>query len=91
MLEVIMQEYKISPSIKVSKLKLMRIKKGLKQSELSERSGIPVKSIGNYEQLRRNLNHSRADIIYRLAVALDCPMEELLDLDDINMQQISPL
>lgn len=78
-----MQGYKVQNTVKVSKLKLMRIQKGMKQAELSERSGIPLKCIGNYEQLRRDLNHARVDIVYRLAAALGCNMEELLDTESI--------
>ncbi len=74
-----MQGYKVPNTAKVSKLKLIRIKKGMKQSELSELSGVPLKCIGNYEQLRRDINHARVDIVYRLASALNCSIEELID------------
>lgn len=76
-----MQEkgYKVPHTIKVSKLKLQRIKAGMKQSELSEKAGVPMKCIGNYEQLRRNISHARVDIVYRLAKALGCSIEDLID------------
>ena len=74
-----MQGYKVSNTAKVSKLKLIRIKKGIKQSELSELSGVPLKCIGNYEQLRRDINHARVDIVYRLALSLDCTIEKLIE------------
>jgi len=74
-----MQGYKVPNTAKVSKLKLIRIKKGMKQSELSELSGVPLKCIGNYEQLRRDINHARVDIVYRLASALNCSIEELIE------------
>ena len=76
-----MQGYQVQGTAKISKLKLLRIQKGMKQAELSEKSGIPLKCIGNYEQLRRDINHARVDIVYRLAAALGCQMEELLDID----------
>lgn len=74
-----MQGYNISHTIRVSNLKIMRIKKGMKQSELSEISGVPLKCIGNYEQLRRDINKARVDIVYNLAAALGCRMEEILE------------
>ena len=74
-----MQGYKVPNTAKVSKLKLIRIKKGMKQSELSELSGVPLKCIGNYEQLRIDINHARVDIVYRLASALNCSIEELIE------------
>ncbi len=74
-----MQGYHVPHTLKESKLKLMRIQKGMKQSELSEASGVPMKCIGNYEQLRRDINHARVDIVYNLAAALGCRMEEILE------------
>lgn len=74
-----MQGYNIPHTIRVSNLKIMRIKKGMKQSELSEISGVPLKCIGNYEQLRRDINKARVDIVYNLAAALRCRMEEILE------------
>lgn len=74
-----MQGYKVTNTAKVSKLKLVRIQKGMKQAELAERSGVPLKCIGNYEQLRRDINRAHVDIVYRLALALGCQIEELLE------------
>ena len=76
-----MQGHKVQGTAQISKLKLIRIQKGMKQAELSEMSGIPLKCIGNYEQLRRDINHARVDIVYRLAAALGCQMEDLLDIE----------
>lgn len=79
-----MQGYNVPHSVRVSNLKLMRINKGMKQTDLAAASGIPLKSIGNYEQLRRDINHARVDIVYRLASALDCKMEEILELENLQ-------
>lgn len=74
-----MQGYKVPHTVRVSNLKMIRIKKGMKQAELAEASGVPLKCIGNYEQLRRDINHARVDIVYKLASALGCRIEELLE------------
>lgn len=74
-----MQGYKVPHTVRVSNLKRKRIEKGIKQAELAELSGVPVKCIGNYEQLRREINHARVDIVYALAEALGCRMEEILE------------
>ena len=79
-----MQGYKVPHAVRESKLKLMRIKKRMKQADLAEASGVPVKCIGNYEQLRRDINHARVDIVYRLAAALDCKIEDLLEIESIK-------
>ena len=64
-----------------SKLKIQRFRCGLSQKELSERSGVPVKCIGNYEQLRRDINHAQVNIVYRLACALNCSIEDILEIN----------
>lgn len=70
---------KVKHQIRISKLKLARIHNGLSQQELSDLSGVPVKSIGNLEQLRRDINRCRVDIVFRLSKALNCDMMDLLD------------
>lgn len=62
----------------------MRTIRRISQAELSLKSGIPLKCIGNYEQGRRDLNHARVDIIYRLSEALNCSIYDLLDIDEIS-------
>lgn len=74
-----MQGYKVPHKVRVSNLKKVRKAKGMKQAELAEASGVPLKCIGNYEQLRRNINHARVDIVYALAEALGCRIEEILE------------
>ena len=78
-----MQGYHVPHTIKVSNLKLMRIQKGMKQADLAAASGVPFKCIGNYEQLRRDINHARVDIVYRLAAALGCRMEDILEVENL--------
>ena len=75
---------KVKHEIRYSKLKIARIRADISQKELSDRSGVPVKSIGNLEQLRRDINHCRVDIVFRIAQALDCSMEDILDVDKIS-------
>lgn len=72
---------KVPVSHKYNSLKLARIRAGISQKELASLSGVPVKSIGNLEQGRRNINHCRVDIVYRLASALGCNMLDLLDFN----------
>ena len=70
----------IKHTYKTNVLKTLRIRAGLSQIQLSERSGVPLKCIGNYEQGRRDLNHARGDILYHFAKTLDCTIEDLLTL-----------
>ena len=60
---------------------LKRIRKiyGYSQSELSERSGVGLRSIQMYEQRNKDINKASADTIYRLAKVLGCTMEDLIE------------
>lgn len=69
---------------KVNKLKYIRTITRLSQAELSIKSGVPIKCIGNYEQGVRDLNHARVDIVYRLSEALGCSIYDLLDIHEIS-------
>lgn len=77
---------KVKHEIHISNLKRIRVSKRMTQEMLSSRSGVPIKTIGNLEQLRRDINHCRVDIIYRLAQSLDCDMLEILDQDKLRAQ-----
>lgn len=67
------------PFIPEPKLKTLREEAGLSQSQLSEKSGVAIKSIQKYEQRERDINKAQAVIIKSLAGALGCTMEDILD------------
>lgn len=79
-----MSKVKVPHQIRYSNLKLQRIRAGMTQKQLADASGIPVKTLGNIEQKRRNINHCRVDIVYRLASALGCEMIDILDLEEMT-------
>ncbi len=60
-------------------LKQMRRKAGLSQSKLAELSGVPVRTIQQYEQRQKNINKAQAEYLVMLAQALCCRIEELLE------------
>ena len=68
-----------------SYLKLLRKRAGFSQSQLAEETKIPVKTIQQYEQKQKNINHARADYIIRLAKALYCRPEDLLEVETENL------
>ena len=53
----------------------------ISQSELSRRSGVSLRSIQLYEQRRLNINEAPSIKLYLLSRALNCYMEDLLELD----------
>lgn len=60
-------------------LKRIRTYYGCTQSELSERSGVSLRSIQMYEQRNKDINKANADTLYKLAKALGCTMEDLIE------------
>lgn len=51
----------------------------LSQRELSEKSGVSLRSIQLYEQGQNDISKASADVIYRLSKALGCSMENLIE------------
>ncbi len=65
------------------KIKEFRIKKGLSGSELARLVGVSRQSINNYESFLREPN---IEILIRIAVALDCTVDDILDFQSIQHQ-----
>lgn len=63
----------------VSALKRFRAYAMLSQGELAERTGIPVRTIQQYEQRQKNINNAKAETIFRLAKALYCNPDDLFE------------
>jgi len=64
----------------MSNLKNIRTQRGYSQKQLAELSGVNVRMIQFYEQGARDINIAQADTVYKLAQALECNMEELLEV-----------
>ncbi len=62
-----------------SNLKRLRALCGCTQAELAERSGVSLRSIQMYEQRNKDVNKASAETLYRMAKALGCGMENLLE------------
>lgn len=60
-------------------LKRIRTAYNCTQAELSERSGVGLRSIQMYEQRNKNINKASADTIYSLAKVLGCTMDDLIE------------
>ena len=64
-----------------TKLKLMRKRAGLSQRELAEMSGIPIRTIQQYEQRQKNINKAKADYLVMLSRVLCCDVCELMEIE----------
>lgn len=60
-------------------LKRLRTAYGCTQSELSSLSGVSLRSIQMYEQRNKDINKASVDTVFRLAKALGCTIEELIE------------
>ena len=63
----------------VTRLKAHREIMGLSQSELASRSGVPVRTLQQYEQKRKNINNAKATYLVNLAGALHCDVRDLME------------
>ena len=60
-------------------LKRMRMRAGFSQSKLAELSGVPLRTIQQYEQRQKNINKAQVEYLVMLAQALCCRVEELIE------------
>lgn len=60
-------------------LKKMRVTAGFSQSELAELSGVPLRTIQQYEQRQKNINKAQVEYLLMLAQALCCRVEDLVE------------
>lgn len=65
----------------VTNLKMQRSLRGLSQAQLAKKAGVSKRAIENYEQRVRRIDLATAQVLYRLATALECPMEALMEHD----------
>ena len=52
---------------------------GLSQRQLAQASGIPIRTLQQYEQRQKNINHARADYLEALARTLGCQSPDLFE------------
>ena len=60
-------------------LKLLRQQNGLSQKELAEISGVPLRTLQQYEQRQKNINKAQAEYLVSLSTALNCSVEQLIE------------
>ena len=65
-------------------LKIYRKRAGLSQKELAEQAEIPVRMIQHYEQRQKNINKAQVEYLARLSRVLNCNIEELLELVELE-------
>ena len=63
----------------MTNLKRIRTEYGLSRVELAEKTGVKLTAIRDYEQNHKPINSAAAISVYRLAQALNCTVEDLLE------------
>lgn len=69
------------------KLQDVRKAKGLTQKQLSEKSGVPKRTIEQYETMFRRIEGAKIEVLINLAEALDCKIFDIME----NEETISKL
>ena len=62
-------------------LKMRRQQAGFSQRELAELSGIPVRTIQQYEQRQKSINKAQVEYLLILARILCCDVENLIEIE----------
>lgn len=62
-------------------LEFRRQTERLTQKKLAERSGVSIRMIQHYEQGVKDINKAQAITLYKLAQALECTIEDLLEIE----------
>lgn len=70
---------RIKEYFKDTNLKRLRVAYGCTQAELSQKSDVSLRSIQMYEQRNKDINKASVETIYRIAKALGCAMEDLIE------------
>ncbi len=60
-------------------LKLLRQKAGLSQRELADLSGVPLRTIQQYEKRQKSINKAQAEYLVMLSKALCCAVDDLIE------------
>ena len=61
------------------RLKVLLAMNDMNQKELSEKSGVTLRMIQQYEQKAKDINKATASNLFALAQALGCKAEDLLE------------
>lgn len=64
-------------------LQKVRLKKGLSQKKLAEKSGVSVRTIECYEQRSRPIDGARLETLCELSKALGCKIVDILESQEL--------
>lgn len=65
-----------------TKLKAMRLDRGMTQAQLADAANINMRVLQHYEQGTKSFDSARLDVILKVCIALNCKMSDLLDIQE---------
>ena len=65
-----------------TKLKAMRVKAGLTQSEVATSIGVSLATYSNYEQGAKSFDSARLGVILKACVVLSCYLEDIIESEE---------
>ena len=68
----------------MNRLKELRKKQGLTRKELSEKTGINIRTLESYEQNLRDLRVAKAEYINKICNVLHCKFIDLFEIECIR-------
>ncbi|MBQ1407591.1 MAG: helix-turn-helix transcriptional regulator [Eubacterium sp.] len=70
---------KVSSANHETHLKTIRRRNGMSQSKLASASGVPLRTIQQYEQRQKDINRAQFEYLVKLAAALNCDPLQLFE------------
>lgn len=77
------QKIRAAKGLENTKLLKLRLSKGLSQRQLAELSGVAERTIKCYEQQTRPIENAKLHTLYKLCIALDCKIGDILENEEI--------
>jgi DNA-binding Xre family transcriptional regulator len=71
---------------KGTKLRIARVQKGLSQSELSEASGVPVKTLQRYEQEPHQIDKAKLSTLCAICTGLNVKISDIIEDKELLKQ-----
>lgn len=66
-----------------TKLRALRLQKGLSQAKLAKQCGIPVRTLQKFETVPHQIDNTKLDTYYRLCSVLDCKITDILESEEL--------
>ena len=79
----IARKIRAEKGLRETKLYKMRIKRGLSQNALADKSGVSVRTIRSFEQDENSIDKAQLQTLCKLSLSLDCKMQDILEDEEV--------